>query len=378
MLEINNGVGRQRMDTIRDQMRNRNLDALLIYSQRRGHVSYVSGYHPNYHTNSAFIVLPREEEPVLIIKFGFDLTRAASTSWISDVRSSNQESQEGMVQICHDILSEKKLAKARIGLVASDDTIDEMSISLFDAIHEQLPQAQIEPASDLINSMRVRKSPAEIAILRRATEVAESASNTLQRFISPGNEDYLATASAAMTAYTLGANRCDTIISVRAADLAYPPSHKHFLLENPVSYELTVQYEGYWVQICRTFSLGPPSSKQKHIFSTCCSAYEKALEQCFPGISAAQIARAAMDEVDRAGYSGCVKYGLGHGVGLDLPEPCSVDLHSHAALVAHMVLVMHIGIWVDGEGAAFLGGPIVIDEEGVTELHHPQREIVQL
>ena len=370
--------GRRRLDIIRDQMRTRNLDALLIYSQRRGHVSYVSGYHPNYHTNSAAIVMPAREAPVLMVKFGFDLARARSVSWIEDVRPSKQESQDGMVQTCHEVLREKNLERARIGLVARDETIDEMSLSLFESLRERLAEARIESASDLVNSMRLRKSSSEIARIRRATEIAESAGETLRSFILPGNEDYLATAHAAMTAHALGAERCDAITSVSPANLAYPPAHRHFVRGNPVSCELTVQYEGYWVQICRTFSLGEPSPKQRRIFLTACNAYEKALGMCYPGNSVARIAIAAVEEVDRAGYSGCIRYGLGHGIGLDLPEPYSVDLHSKETLASGAVLVVHIGIWVEGEGAAFVGGPIAIDTQGATVLDHPQREMAVL
>ena len=68
-MKQNPNEGLRRLEAIRNQMRAEKLDALLIYSQRRGHVAYVSGYRPNYHTNSAFIVLPSEGEPALLIKF---------------------------------------------------------------------------------------------------------------------------------------------------------------------------------------------------------------------------------------------------------------------------------------------------------------------
>ena len=96
------------------------------------------------------------------------------------------------------------------------------------------------------------------------------------------------------------------------------------------------------------------------------------------GNSVARIAIAAVEEVNRAGYSGCIRYGLGHGVGLDLPEPYSVDLHSKETLASGAVLVVHIGIWVEGEGAAFVGGPIAIDTQGAMVLDHPQREMAIL
>jgi len=371
-------LGKQRLDTIRDEMRKRDLAALIIYSQRRGHVPYVSGYRPNYHTNSAFIVLPLEGEPALLIKFGFDLSRAASMSWISDIRTSSTEDLAGMFLECREIISQMKLQQARIGLVASDDTIDELSVSLFNAIQHGLPQARIEPASDLINQMRMEKGPTEIANLRKATEISESAAVAMRQCLTPGVEDYLVMANAALAANTLGADRCDVIVSAGASDLALPPTHRRFKQGNPVSCELTVQHEGYWVQICRTFSLGAPSHEQKRVFAACRDAYEEALKACRPGGPVAKVATVAVDSVDRSGYAGCIRYGLGHGVGLDLPEPYSVDVHSKSTLVNHMVLVIHVGVWAEGQGAAFVGGPVVIDQTGVTPLDHPQRDIIEV
>src|SRR4051794_19451518 len=185
MLQIKD-LGRQRLDAIRSEMRKRDLAALIIYSQKRGHVPYVSGDRPNYHTNSAFVVLPLEGEPALLIKFGFDSSRAASISWFSDIRASGTEDLAGMFLECCEIINQMKLQRARIGLVASDDTIDELSVSLSNAIQHALPQARIEPASDLINQMRMEKSPPEIMNLRKATEISESAAAAMQRCLVPG------------------------------------------------------------------------------------------------------------------------------------------------------------------------------------------------
>src|ERR1700735_519664 len=81
----------ERLSEVRSQMRSRNLDALLVYSQKRGHIAYLSVYRPNYHTNSAFLLIPLEDEPVLQIKFGFDLPRARKLSWVEDIRTGQSE-----------------------------------------------------------------------------------------------------------------------------------------------------------------------------------------------------------------------------------------------------------------------------------------------
>ena len=133
-----------------------------------------------------------------------------------------------------------------------------------------------------------------------------------------------------------------------------PPSHQRFEQGNPVSVELTVLCEGYWVQICRTYSIGEASPYQKRSFKACLQAYQSALDLARPG----DLARAAIGVLRTSGFEGSVKYGLGHGVGLDLPEPYEVEIRSQEFLPDRMVLMVHVGAWAaNGQAAAFVGGP---------------------
>src|SRR5271157_6032349 len=101
-----------RVQNIREQMKLRNLDVLFIYSQKRGHVPYVSGYRPNYHTNSGVVVLPLEADPILWVKFAFDLPRARASSWFSDIRHSLSESTAKMFVQCAEAIHSLGLARS--------------------------------------------------------------------------------------------------------------------------------------------------------------------------------------------------------------------------------------------------------------------------
>ena len=371
--------GRKRLDRIRQQMREANLDALLIYSQKRGHVAYVSGYIPNYHTNSAVVILPVDGKPVLLIRFGFDMPRARALSWFDDIRSVESGHPGGFLQQCFESAVKMGLDKATIGLVAGDDTVDEVSLSLTRALQQELPKAQIRHAAEMITRMRLAKEPAEVQKMRRSTQLAELAAGALQKSLIPDNEDFEAMAAAAQAAIRGGADRCDAIISTGPSRLPLPPSHQRFEQGNPVSVELTVVCEGYWVQICRTYSIGEPSAYQKRLFKACLQAYQSALDLARPGTAVSDLARAATDVLKTSGFEGSIKYGLGHGVGLDLPEPYEVELRSQEFLPDRMVLVVHVGAWSDnGQAAAFVGGPILINPHGVSQLDQPQSEIIEV
>ena len=78
---------RQRLKNVREAMVRQKFDALVVFSQKRGHITYLSGYHPNYHTNFALMLVTAKRDPTLWIKFAFDLPRAKATSWLEDIRA---------------------------------------------------------------------------------------------------------------------------------------------------------------------------------------------------------------------------------------------------------------------------------------------------
>jgi Xaa-Pro aminopeptidase len=129
--------------------------------------------------------------------------------------------------------------------------------------------------------------------------------------------------------------------------------------------------------MCRTYSLGAPSSIQKKVFTACRDAYFESVAASRPGARACDVANAAIKVVDQAGFQGCIKYGLGHGVGLDLPEPWSIDPSVDGQIVENMCLVLHVGVWADG-ASGFVGGPIIANSSGPIVLDHPQQELIEI
>jgi Xaa-Pro aminopeptidase len=351
-------------------------DALVLFSQKRSHITYFSGYYPNYHTNSALMLITAERDPTLWIKFGFDLPRAKATSWLEDIRACTGEDPGEMIGKCADDIRSLRLEGSRIGLVATDLAVDELSISFHEQICRQLPKAQLVPASDMVNELRLIKSQNEIELLRKAAQVAEVVVDSLRKSIRPGVKDRQATVTAEHAARLEGADQCDFFISTDPALHALPPMGLEFRAGSPVNCEITVRYGGYWIQICRVFCIGKPSQPQVQVFEVCRDAYQAAVRAARPGTSVGQVAKAAQGTIAAGGFKDCIPYGIGHGVGLDLPELYSVDHACRDRLAPGVVLVIHPGIWVPKQGAAFLGGPIVVTDNGALCLDNPMSEMI--
>ena len=124
-----------RLSRIRGAMADEGLDALLVYSWKRGQVHYVSGYIPNYLANVATVVVPHDRDPTLFIRFPFDLDRARAMCWFDDVRASGDVGAVGRDAAAR--LRELGLDRGRIGLVTGDGVMDELPYTLFQGLKER-------------------------------------------------------------------------------------------------------------------------------------------------------------------------------------------------------------------------------------------------
>ncbi len=125
---------RQRSAQLQAAMVEDGLDALWVYSWKRGQVRYLSGYHPNYVANVALLVLPKEGLPALRIRFPFDLERARQESWIDDLAASGSLAM--LVTDAAAALRQWGLSRGRIGLVTGDPAIEEMPYNLYTLLTE--------------------------------------------------------------------------------------------------------------------------------------------------------------------------------------------------------------------------------------------------
>jgi Xaa-Pro aminopeptidase len=75
------------------------------------------------------------------------------------------------------------------------------------------------------------------------------------------------------------------------------------------------------------------------------------------------------EELERRGLGQYLEQDLGHGIGIDLPEPPRIEIEDHTPLEAGMALVIHPAVRVPGIGGAFLGGTVLIHDSGPEPIH---------
>jgi Xaa-Pro aminopeptidase len=349
----------------------------LVFSMRRSQVAYVSGYRPNYYSNCGLVMLPLERDPILWIRFGFDLERARAMCWFDDIRVSPAYDLGAVIADVANAIRSLGVRRPRIGLVSADAGVDELGISTYESIRAALPEADFELTSDIFNDLRLIKSPVEIEKLRAAAEIADSVAESLGKAIRPGQKECVACALAEQTARMQGAE-CSLWISSDLSRMAMPARDFEFRPGSSVICEFTVGLDGYWAQICRSYSLGKPSLDQQEVFTVCRNAYAAIVSVAKPGASVCTLAETGYNTLAAGGCADLIPYGYGHGVGLENTEQYSIEARCKAPLSSNMTLISHPAIFVAGRGAAWVGGPFVVAENGNIPLDKPQTEMFEI
>jgi Xaa-Pro dipeptidase len=181
----------RRYTLVRQSMRERGLDALLIWGHsgkwdwHMANVHYLSQVGGN--GEEGFLVFPLEGDPSLFI-WHRSLYQVNAWleygSWIKDFQSREDGS---FVKPVVRVLKQLNLTQAKIGIpgLLEQDRIM-FPFGIFTALSAELPKADFKDASGLIESLRAVKSEEEIALMERSAEIGEAAIKTLAEVARPG------------------------------------------------------------------------------------------------------------------------------------------------------------------------------------------------
>ncbi len=374
---MENGISVQeyqtRLQVIRQAMTHIGLDALLVYSWKRGQVRYLSGYKPNYVANAAMLVIPPDSDPTLLIRFPFDLERARKVSWLQDVRASGD--LEGLVRDCQAILGSAVAPGSSIGIVGGDSVVDELPHSIYEMLSRALPGHKLVPASCILEQVRMHKSAAEAELVRESARVADAALAAARSMARAGHSEYELIAAAEATARALGAEEVLSVIASAAWELIRPPEGRPLGEDEMLVAEFAVQVGGYFTQVPGVFHTGTPSAEQREMYSVAYAGYLAGVQAACPGHTVGDVARAELAVLEDSGWLEWHAYDLGHGDGLDHPEIPAITPESDVPIEPGMVLCIHPGLRKPGVGGAFVGGTVLIGEDGAIPLHQVVPEL---
>ncbi len=224
------------------------------------------------------------------------------------------------------------------------------------------PLHETASAADLIARQRIKKSPAEIDLIRTATNFTVEAHRSVWKQIRPGLFEYQIAAAMEDTYEQLGCERSAYAPIIGSGPnsilLHYAANRRKIEAGDVVVIDAGGEYQGYASDVTRTIPAGGKfTARQREIYGIVLAAQKAAIAAVKPGMKlrgddASSLVKIAMSYINTHGKDlhgqPLGKYfihGLGHHVGLEVHDPGSFDV----PLEAGMVITIEPGIYIAEE-----------------------------
>ena len=247
---------------------------------------------------------------------------------------------------------------------------------------ETCQRAVWRPLGDRLNRLRIVKTQAELALLKKAQTIGDQAFTYVLGEIRPGITELEIAAKLDYFMKSRGAlgNSFDTIVAsgVNSAMPHAIPSEKKIESGDFVTMDFGCIYEGYCSDMTRTIVVGKAGKRQREIYDIVLQAQRAALDVIKAGMTGIQVDRAARDIIAEAGYGAYFRHALGHSVGLFIHEEPRLSPKGKEVLREDVVVTVEPGIYLPGFGGVRIEDLVVITENGCRNLTGSPKELIEL
>lgn len=352
----------QRFSHLQDNVKNTDLDALVISTE--ANIFYLTGVLSEAGDRKILLVVPATGEPTLIVprmekeRFGNALNvDNVCVYWEKDAKPGR-----GWIEALHDTLG-----------VAKCIGIDPFSnMELLTALADY--QLQV---SELVEDLRVIKSPAEIALTRRVANYWTQAMNNMLGIAKVGVPigDLMKVGgniSADIFANEPQANWFNTSVAqfFQCSPASSLPHHLSYRADETLPHGPTIVNAigsvcGYNAENERTILTGNYTAQHAELFDITHQAHQLALSLVKPGVPCAEVDCAVQDFIGSKGLADHMRCRVGHGFGLVYHERPYTSEGSKEMFQTNMLISIEPGLYVEGVGGFRHSDTVLITEAGI-------------
>ncbi len=256
-------------------------------------------------------------------------------------------------------------------------------------LQKLLPGVEFVSAGPLLTELRRAKSPAEIELMRKAAKIIDDTHAHIVPMLRPGVTYLEVSAEIDKKMTELGAEAQSfptTLIpmSPRIGPGADPwaGSANHTngspIIEagTSLSFDYGSVFDGYCNDYGRSVWIGEPPAEYLKIYDLVIGAQAAARKAMKAGTITGEAANTVAREViDGSGYGEYFFHRLGHGIGLDVHEPCYLSEGDTTLLQAGMTFTIEPSIFIPGKFGARIEDVFVVTENGAEPLNQYPRNL---
>jgi len=334
-----------RIDKARALMGKHDIGALLV--EPGASLVYFTGVEWWRSERLTAAVIPREGDIVIVTPHFEEPSVRESLRIPAEVRVWN-EHDDPLVTVAG-VLRDRKVT-APVGV---EETVRFFAV---DALQRAMPGVRIVNGAPVVRGCRMVKSPAELALMQKASDITIAAYRHVAPRIQAGmsNRDVGAMIDAAHAA--LGASPEFGLVLLGEAS-AYPHgSGKPQVVREGevVLMDCGCSIEGYQSDISRTFVFGTATVEQRKVWQQMRDGQQIAIETARVGVPAGAVDDAVRRQYEKWGYGPGYKlpglsHRTGHGIGMDGHEPVNLVHGETTPLAPGMCFSDEPGIYLPGK-----------------------------
>lgn len=270
----------KRIKLTRSAMEQSNLDALLVAGKGhwwtgRGYLRYFTDFHLWGH--DGLYLLPLNGEPALTLSSPAVAKRIGAKGWVSDTRG-----DVFIVPRMVDAINERGLAQGQIGIAGMRFIL---SAGSYAELQRLLPSATFIDADELLDRIRMIKSPLEIKQEYELWDIAKKAMNYFEELLpnAKGTSQRELAAEVCKQVWAAGA-RDILVFMGEQAGVSDPPQDLPLNCNDKVRFHLEICGEsGHWCELTINTAFKEPKDLELKLMQDELSAFKELLNIAKPG-----------------------------------------------------------------------------------------------
>lgn len=357
-----------RIERMKDELRRRGLDAYIVSTEEN--IWYLTGLVYKPEERPFFIVIPAEGRPTLVVPT-LEARHLGAPPIDADVLSYWEFPSprgSGWMDVLHRVVKKAESVGVEGKMKAS--------------ILQELSDLSPTP-TDVLEDLRLVKSPFELDCIRKSAAVASTSMATLLKTVCRGAsvvESFMVSKSVQTDLIRSGVfNPLSTYLLTAAwpAPLSAMPHSvpglgERFGNPGPNVAMCYFRINGYAAECERTFFLDPPGAEDRERFTAVMEARRRAFGVLRAGVRCSDLDAAANGFLREEGYADRLLHRTGHGIGLGNHEEPWLAEGDDRELQENMVVSVEPGLYFDERGGYRHSDTVLITKEGYEILtSHP-------
>lgn len=308
----------ERQTRVRRALEQAGLDALLVVSPVN--INWLIGCRAKGYQEYQLLFFPLEPGPLTMLTRLCEVPMVSDQSLAEDVRGWGGREPEDPIEATAAILQEKGWLGRRLGLEVPPFVLHPYH---YLALKDLLGGALVAEPNNLIEKLKLAKSPAELAYMRRAAEMADAGMRAVQKNLAAGKTECEVAAEMHRRVTAMGSEIPASPMNFLSGDESCyahaMPSERVLEAGDFVHIQFGTSYRRYHTTIGRQFAVGDPGPRARELYGLVREACDAAIAELRAGVAATLAHRAAKRIISDAGLEHGRLHSSGYGIAAGFP-----------------------------------------------------------